>query len=73
MVHGAAEINMREFDPRRFGAFGHWVGQSLAFACIAPEHAVPDAKIEVLMLGHPRPARVLAEAVYDVQNVRPRV
>jgi len=54
------------------GAYGHWVGQSLAFAYIAPVFAVAGTKLEVMILGQPRPARVLAEAVYDSGNQRPR-
>ena len=54
------------------GAFGHCVGQSLAFAYVAPDHAAPGTSLDVVMLGEPRPARVLAEAVYDPGNERPR-
>jgi dimethylglycine dehydrogenase len=54
------------------GAFGHWVGQSLAFAYIAPELAVVDTKLELMILGQSHPARVLAEAVYDPRTERPR-
>jgi dimethylglycine dehydrogenase len=54
------------------GAYGHWVQQSLAFAYVPPQHALPGTQLEVMMLGEPRPARVLAEAVYDARNQRPR-
>jgi hypothetical protein len=38
----------------------------------APEFAAPDTPLEILLLGEPRSARVLAEAVYDPGNERPR-
>jgi dimethylglycine dehydrogenase len=54
------------------GAYGHGVGQSLAFAYIPPRHAAAGTELEVMILGQPRPARVLGEAVYDPGNERPR-
>ena len=55
------------------GGFGHRTQQSLAFAYIKPEYARPDAELEVMVLGERRPAQVLAEAVYDADNRRPRM
>jgi dimethylglycine dehydrogenase len=54
------------------GAYGHCTRQSLAFAYVPPEHAVAGTQLEVMILGQARPARVLAEAVYDAGNERPR-
>ena len=54
------------------GAYGHTVGQSLAFAYVEPEHAAPGATLEVEILGRRRPARVLDRALYDPENVRLR-
>jgi dimethylglycine dehydrogenase len=54
------------------GAYGRWAGQSLTFATIAPEFAAAGTKLEVMILGQPRPAQVVAEAVYDARTERPR-
>ncbi|MBC6438387.1 MAG: GcvT family protein [Rhodobacteraceae bacterium] len=53
-------------------AYGHTVGKILAFAYIKPVAAVPGTALEVIIHGAPRPARVLAEAAYDPQSLRPR-
>ena len=52
------------------GAYGHTVGQSLAFAYVEPDHAAPGAELEVAILGHRRRVRVLDEALYDPRNER---
>ena len=54
------------------GAWGPSVGASLAFGYIRPEHAAPGTELEVMVLGEPRPARVLAEARFDPGNAGPR-
>lgn len=54
------------------GGYGFTVGKSLAFAYVKPEAAVPGTQLEVMVLGEMRPARVLAEPVYDPNNERPR-
>ncbi len=53
-------------------AYGHSVGQILAFAYVKPEAATPETEIEVVLLGEPRKGRVLGEAAYDSENLRPR-
>jgi len=53
-------------------AFGPHVRQSLAFAYIEPRYAAPATRLDVMVLGEARPARVLAEAAYDPGNTRPR-
>ena len=54
------------------GAWGPSVGASLAFGYVRREHAAPGTELEVVVLGEPRAARVLAEARYDPGNSRPR-
>ena len=54
-------------------AYGHTVGSILAFAYLKPEAASPGTELEVAILGRPRPAKVLADAIYDPGNERPRV
>ena len=54
------------------GAWGPSVEASLAFGYVRPEHAAPGTELEVVVLGEPRAARVLAEARYDPGNFRPR-
>ena len=52
--------------------YGHSVGNILAFAYIKPEAAVPDTKLEVIVAGNTRQAKVLGEAAYDPQSLLPR-
>ena len=54
------------------GGYGFSVGKSLAFAYVKPSAAKPGTELEVMVLGEKRPARVLADAVYDPANERPR-
>lgn len=54
------------------GGYGFSVGKSLAFAYVKPEAAAPGTELEVMVLGEKRPARVLADPVYDPGNERPR-
>jgi len=54
------------------GAYGHAVGQSLAFAYVEPDLARADG-IEVLMMGRRCPARILPLPAWDPGNLRPRV
>ena len=53
-------------------ARGNRTGRILGFAWVTREAARPDASLEVMILGTPRPARVLGEAAYDPLNLRPR-
>jgi dimethylglycine dehydrogenase len=53
-------------------AFGHTVGTILAFAYIKPEAAVPGTRLEVIIAGQPRAARVLGDPAYDPESRRPR-
>jgi dimethylglycine dehydrogenase len=54
------------------GAFGHKVGQSLAFAYVATALARAGERFEVLMMGNRVAARVLSEPAWDPQNHRLR-
>ena len=53
-------------------AYGHTVAKILAFAYIKPHAADPGTKLEVVIAGAPRSARVLGEPAYDPQSVLPR-
>jgi dimethylglycine dehydrogenase len=54
------------------GAYGHAVQKSLGFVYLRPEYAIPGTTFDIQILGHRRPAKVLAEAAYDPQNKRLR-
>ena len=53
-------------------AFGHAVGKLLAFAYVSADHAAPGTALQVVVMGEPRDARVLADAAYDPQGLLPR-
>ncbi|MEM7301409.1 MAG: FAD-dependent oxidoreductase [Pseudomonadota bacterium] len=53
-------------------AYGHTVGKVLAFAYIKPAAAVPGTNLDVVIAGEPRSAKVLSDAAYDPENLRPR-
>jgi dimethylglycine dehydrogenase len=52
--------------------YGHTIGKILAFAYIKPDAATADHGLEVVIAGAARPARILTEAAYDPQSLRPR-
>jgi len=52
--------------------YGHSVGKILAFAYIKPATAEPGTKLEVVIAGEKRVAKVLGEPAYDPQSLRPR-
>ena len=66
-------MNGRRVGQVSSGGFGHCVKQSLAFAYIDPDCAAPGTELEVMILGARRPARVLADPVYDPASARPRM
>ncbi len=78
-VHGSDAVYADAAPGRRpiglvtTGAYGHTVDQGLAFAYIAPEHAVPGTELFVRVVGDLRPARVLGEAIYDPTSSRLRM
>ncbi|KNG94874.1 FAD-dependent oxidoreductase [Pseudaestuariivita atlantica] len=53
-------------------AFGHAVGQILAFAYVKPAAAAPGTALQVVIHGQPRAARVLGAPAYDPDSLRPR-
>ncbi|MRU14041.1 FAD-dependent oxidoreductase [Roseovarius sp. A21] len=53
-------------------AYGHCVGKILAFAYIKPQAAPPGTKLQVVIHGKPRAARVLGEPAYDPHSLLPR-
>ncbi|MGE5225949.1 MAG: FAD-dependent oxidoreductase [Planctomycetaceae bacterium] len=54
------------------GGYGHVTGKSLAFAYVDSGCEAPGTRLEVALLGERRPATVLADAVYDPENLRLR-
>ena len=52
--------------------YGYGVEACLAWAYVKPAQAVPGTALAVMVLGELRPARVLAEPVWDAENRRPR-
>ncbi|MEL7026374.1 MAG: aminomethyltransferase family protein, partial [Pseudomonadota bacterium] len=72
--HGgeAVLLNDRVVGATASVAYGPSVGKILAFAYLSPDAAKPGTKLEVLIHGVPRAARVLDEPAYDPQSLRPR-
>lgn len=52
------------------GGYGYTTGSGYAFAWVHPAHARPGTRLEVLILGDRRRARVLAEPAHDPKNER---
>jgi dimethylglycine dehydrogenase len=52
--------------------YGFSTGKSLAWAYVDPDRSEPGTTMQVLVLGEPRPAEVLAEAVWDPKHERAR-
>ncbi|NNG03977.1 MAG: FAD-dependent oxidoreductase [Inquilinus sp.] len=50
------------------GAYGHFVGKSLALAYVRPDAAAPGSALEVEILGRRFPATVIPESPYDPEN-----
>lgn len=64
-------------EARRVGVvttagFGFTTGKSLAWAYVDPDMSDAGTELAVLILGEERPARVLAESVWDPRSERPR-
>ncbi|MDG1118571.1 MAG: FAD-dependent oxidoreductase [Flavimaricola sp.] len=55
----------------RSGAYGYHVGSSLALAYLRPDIA-PGAELDVMILGTPHRARVLAQPAFDPEGKRLR-
>ena len=54
-------------------AYGHSVGKVLGFAYMKPEAAEPGTEIEVMIMNSPRKGVVMGDAIYDPENLNPRV
>ncbi|MCY4217706.1 MAG: FAD-dependent oxidoreductase [Gammaproteobacteria bacterium] len=54
------------------GGYGHITRKSLGFAYVDKKYSKPNSEFQVLLLGAPRKAKVLAEPVWDPKNLRPR-
>jgi dimethylglycine dehydrogenase len=52
------------------GGYGHVVERTIALAYLPVEHAEPGTRLTVDVLGEPRPAEVVREALFDPQNAR---
>jgi dimethylglycine dehydrogenase len=52
------------------GGFGHTVGSAIALAYLPASFADPGTELAVEILGERRPARVVAEPLYDPRNER---
>ena len=54
-------------------AYGHSVGKVVGFAYMKPEAAEPGTEIEVMIMNSPRKGVVMGDAIYDPENLNPRV
>ncbi len=54
------------------GAYGHWVGRSLALAYVDREVVAAGPALTVDVIGEPRAARLLDAPAYDPQGLRMR-
>ena len=54
------------------GAYAHTCGRSLALGYVPADLAVPGASMEIEIIGHRRPARLLDDAVLDPAGERMR-
>jgi dimethylglycine dehydrogenase len=55
------------------GAYGHTVGSSLALGYLPLDKTTAGSTVEVDVYGDRRKAVVVPEAIYDVDNHRPRM
>lgn len=69
----AVLFNGRQVGLTSSGGYGYTTGSGHAFASVDPSAADPGTRLEVLILGERRPARVLAEPAYDPKNERLRM
>jgi dimethylglycine dehydrogenase len=72
--HGgeAVLLNRERVGATSSVAYGHSVGKIMAFAYVKPEAATPGTALDVVIMGEPRAARVLAEPAYDPESLLPR-
>ena len=73
-LHGGEPVieNGRSVGVTISCAWDHYTGRSLGFAYMEPRLPAPGTTFGIDLLGEPRAATVLAEAVYDLANERLR-
>jgi dimethylglycine dehydrogenase len=81
-VHGVTDADARGSEPIRrdgrlvgrstSGGYGWRVGKSLALAMLQPDCAMLGTEVEIVILGKPHRATVIAESPYDPDNQRLR-
>ena len=54
------------------GAYGHYVGKSIAMGFVAAEHALPDTELDVAVLGRSHRAVLRGEPLFDPKGERLR-
>ena len=79
-VHGVADADARGSEPvvlngeligrTTSGGYGWRVEKSLALAMVRPDLGEPGTELEVVILGVPHRAAVIAESPYDPENLR---
>ena len=52
--------------------YGHRVGKNIAMGFVDPGHAGVDSEVEIAIIGHRYPARVVAGPLFDPENALPR-
>ncbi|MBM3524420.1 MAG: FAD-dependent oxidoreductase, partial [Alphaproteobacteria bacterium] len=81
-VHGVTDADARGSEPIRLkgelvgrstsGGYGWRVGKSLALAMVRPDLAALGTELEIVILGKPHRATVIADSPYDPANARLR-
>jgi dimethylglycine dehydrogenase len=81
-IHGVTDADARGSEPIHrdgkligrctSGGYGWCVGKSLALAMLNPDHAALGTELEVVILGTPHRATVIAGSPYDPINARLR-
>jgi dimethylglycine dehydrogenase len=80
LVVDAADADPHAFEPVRAagrtigyvaaGGYGHTVDKSIALAYLPTAYLEPGTELAVVILGEPRPARVVEQPLYDPGNER---
>jgi dimethylglycine dehydrogenase len=80
LVVDAADADPHAFEPVRAagrtigyvaaGGYGHTVDKSIALAYLPTAYLEPGTELTVVILGEPRPARVVEQPLYDPGNER---
>jgi dimethylglycine dehydrogenase len=81
-IHGVTDADARGSEPIHrdgklvgrctSGGYGWRVGKSLALGMLQPDCATPGTELEIVILGKPHRATVIAESPYDPNNERLR-